>query len=365
MLRVVAGVSVAALLLGGCSGPAGSSGAPSGPPPVAVEVVEIPRESIVDVVDLVGQLEAEESVMMTAETSGVIETVGFSEGEEVKAGALLFQLRDAEERAKLREAEARLRLAEDEHRRIHALAEQKTVSPSELDRATASLEAARARRDLAAVELERMAIRAPFDGVTGSRQVSPGDRVNKSTPLVRIDAVARLRLLFTVPEIAMTAMRVGTPLSVTFAPFPGEPFSGEVYFVAPTLDPANRRLLLKAFVPNPERRLRPGLFANIQLELARHDDALVIPESAAAYDADGVFVWRVGADHTAERVPVTLGIRRGGRVEVAGGLRAGDRIVSAGTHKVGSGVVLQDVAPVPPLPPTAARPAGGVGGAGQ
>ena len=93
--------------------------------------------------------------------------------------------------------------------------------------------------------------------------------------------------------------------------------------------------------------------------MARRDDALVIPESALAYDADGVFVWRVGAGETAERVPVTIGIRETGRVEVVSGLAAGDRIVSAGTHKVGPGVVVRNVAP----PPTA--PAASGGGAAQ
>ena len=154
-------------------------------------------------------------------------------------------------------------------------------------------------------------------------------------------------------------MRVGSPVWSSVAPFPDEHFAGQVYFVAPTLDPASRRLLLKAWVANRDRRLRPGLFANIQLEVARRDNALVVPESALAYDADGAFVWRVGAGETAERVPVTIGIRETGRVEVVSGLAAGDRIVSAGTHKVGPGAVVRNVAP----PPTAPAASGGEGGA--
>ena len=116
--------------------------------------------------------------------------------------------------------------------------------------------------------------------------------------------VAERSASFAVPEIAVTAMRVGSPVDIAVAPWPNERFHGEVYFVAPTLDPANRRLLLKAWVPNPDRRLRPGLFANVRLEVGHRDDALVVPEAAVAYDAQGAFVWRVGADHTAERVPV-------------------------------------------------------------
>src|SRR5262249_42086280 len=148
--------------------------------------------------------------------------------------------------------------------------------------------------------LDRTQIRAPFDGVLGRRMISPGDRVTpdrmgagEGTDLVQIDAIATLKLVFTVPEIAVPAVRADMPLAVTVAPFPGETFPGEVYFVAPALDPQNRRLLLKGRVPNPDRRLMPGLFANIKVEVARHEHALVVPESALVHEGDGVFVWRL------------------------------------------------------------------------
>jgi len=337
----------------GCESPANSAHPSSGPPAINVEIAPVVETGIRDTVALVGQLEAEESVVLKPETAAVVQEVFFEDGDRVRTGQVLLQMRDGEERAHLREAAARLTLAEDEYARTKQLAAKNTVSAAELDRATATAEAARARRDLAEVELDRMTIRAPFDGVLGAREVSPGDRVSKSTALVRIDAVDRLRLRFTVPELAVTAMRVGSPVVVSVAPFPGEDFAGQVYFVAPTLDPASRRLELKAWVANGDRRLRPGLFANIQLEVARRDNALVIPESALAYDADGVFVWRIGAGETAERVPVTIGIRETGRVEVVAGLAAGDRVVSAGTHKVGPGAVVRNVAPPPTAPPAA------------
>ena len=342
-----------------CGSPAGAPRSSGGPPPVNVELAPVAQTAISDVVALVGQLEAEESVVLKPETSGVVQAVFFEDGDHVRAGQVLLQLRDGEERARLREAAAQLTLAEDEYGRTKALADKKTVSVAELDRATANVEGARARRDLEQVELDRMTIRAPFDGILGAREVSPGDRVSKTTQLVRIDAVDRLRLAFTVPERAVTAMRVGSPVEVTVAPFPGERFAGQVYFVAPTLDPASRRMLLKAWVANGDHRLRPGLFTNIALEVAKRDDALVIPESALAYDADGTFVWRAGAGDVAERVPVTIGIRQTGRVEVTAGLAAGDRIVSAGTHKVVPGAVLRAV------PPPSTTPAAGGGEAGQ
>jgi membrane fusion protein (multidrug efflux system) len=189
-----------------------------------------------------------------------------------------------------------------------------------------------------------MTIRAPFDGVLGARLVSPGDRVDPDTGLVSIDAITRLRLVFTLPEIAVPLARVGVPLELTVAARPGETFQGEVYFVAPSLDAANRRLLLKALVPNPEHKLRPGMFATIRVEVARHANALVVPEAAIAYDASGPYVWLLGDNQTASRAPVTIGLRNESQVEITKGLAAGNRIVSGGTHKVSAGAPLQAAA---------------------
>jgi membrane fusion protein, multidrug efflux system len=192
-----------------------------------------------------------------------------------------------------------------------------------------------------------MTIRAPFAGVLGPRLVSPGDRVTDEIDLVQIDAIATLKLAFPIPEPIVEWVRPGMPFTISVAPFPNERFPGTVYFAAPALDPRNRQLLLKGTVPNPQRRLRPGLFANVQLETARQEDVLLAPESAVVYERQGTYVWRLGADGTAERVTVELGQRRDGRVEVRSGLAAGDRVVSAGTNKVVPGRPVQ-VAGAPP-----------------
>lgn len=343
----VLGSLLAAALVSGCSD-GGAVAGPSGPPPVVVETFTIVPAEIRDVVDLVGQLEAEESVLLKSETEGVIAAVEFTEGQEVAAGTLLFRLRDDEQRARLQEAEAAVVLAEEQFSRAHTLAGNRIVSRDELDRTLAANDAAKARRDLARIALARTLIRAPFDGVLGARQVSPGDRIDPDTGLVTIDAVARLRLVFSVPEIAVPLARVGLPLELSVASWPGRTFPGETYFVAPSLDAANRRLLMKALVPNPDRTLRPGMFATIGVEMSRHADALVVPEAALAYDASGPFVWRVDGEQTAARARVTVGVRRDGRVALTDGVHAGDRIVSAGTHKVAPGARIQEATTSPP-----------------
>lgn len=335
LLRGALGASVV-LALAGCGGD-GEGARPKGPPSPVVEVAVVERGRIDEGLNLVGQLEADEVVMLRPETEGVVAEVAFAEGTEVQRGAVLFRLRDDWQRARLREAEAQVALTEQAWRRAQTLAGQKILSGAELDQATANRDAARARLDVARVELERMTIRAPFDGVVGTRLVSPGDRVTDATDLVQIDAVATLKLAFPVPEPIVDWVRPGMTLAVSVAPYPGERFPGTVYFVAPALDPRNRQLLLKATIPNPDRRLRPGLFATVQLDRTA-GEVVVVPESAVVYDPAGTFVWRLGDDGAPARVPVTLGQRRKGRVEVQSGLAAGDRVVSAGTNKVIPGV---------------------------
>jgi membrane fusion protein (multidrug efflux system) len=131
------------------------------------------------------------------------------------------------------------------------------------------------------------------------------------------------------------------PVTITVKPYPELRFAGEVFFVSPTLDETTRRLTLKAWVPNLDRKLQPGLFANLEVQLAQRDDALVLPESALLVDQKGTFVWRLSEDGRAARVPVETGLRKASRVEIASGLAAGDRVVSAGTSKIAEGDLVQ------------------------
>lgn len=338
--RVLA-AAAAAIVLVACGTSSETTPSP-GPPPPVVEVATVRTEPRDTGLTLVGQLEADESVMLRPEIEGVVATVHFREGEEVPQGMVLFRLRDAEQRARLREAEADLVLAEQAWGRVRSLEAARIVSAAELDHARATRDAAAARLDLARVELERTVVRAPFAGMLGQRLVSPGDRVTKTTDLGRIDAVARLKLAIPVPEPLIERVAPGMAFTIAVAPFPGERFPGTVYFAAPSLDPTSRQLLLRGYVPNPDRRLRPGLFATVRVATEAREEALFVPESAVVYDAGGPFVWRIGADGRAERTSVVLGDRRDGLVEVREGLAAGDRVVSAGTNKVLAGAPVRE-----------------------
>jgi membrane fusion protein (multidrug efflux system) len=330
----------------GCRGGANEH-ASGEPPPSVVELHRVEPEMLRDVAVFGGQLEAEHSVLVKCETDGVVAEVRFEEGQPVQAGQVLFRLKREAEAARLQEAEAQRRLAQEVFARTEELLQRDATSIARHDEASAELAVATSRVALARVALDRTEIRAPFDGVVGRRLVSPGDRVTDADPLVQIDAIERLEAVFSMTDVGIVVAQPGLPVEIRVLPYPNERFRGEVFFVSPTVDPETRRLTLKAWVPNPDHRLRAGLYANVELEVARRENALLVPEPALVTDRSGTYVWRVGAEQRAERVPVQTGLRKDGRVEVTLGLRPGDVVVAAGTHKVFEGVRVSDAARPP------------------
>src|SRR5690606_25739815 len=162
-------------------------------------------------------------------------------------------------------------------------------------------------------------------------------------------------LVFTIPEAALPLARMGAAFELQVASYPDRKFPGTISFVAPTVESANRRILIKGRVPNPSHELLPGMFATVQAELGERE-AFLVPEDAIVSDPQGFFVWRIGPDDGAERVPGDMGSREGARVEVKADLAPGARIVTAGTHKVREGEKVTPVAVTvaPAAPPSEA-----------
>lgn len=341
--RAARGAALALACLGGWGcGDAGSGVAADGPPAQVVEVLQVEPELFVDTAVFSGQLDAEQSVTVRSEVEGVIAAVDFEQGQTVKQGDVLFRLRDAEQAAKLREAEAKRDLAHARWQRAEQLRQRDASSEAQHDAARAEWQVARARADLARVAFERTRIRAPFDGVVGQRYVDVGARVDSERDLVRIDSVDRLQLTFAISDEGLPFAKPGMQVRAWVRPYPGEKFPGEVFFVSPSLDPSNRRIWVKAWIDNRDRRLAPGLFANVDLEVRRVEDAIVLPESAVAIDAQGPYVWEVDENQHVARRPVQVGVRERGVVEIVQGLPAGTRIVSAGTHKLAEGAAIRE-----------------------
>ena len=197
-------------------------------------------------------------------------------------------------------------------------------------------DAAKARMDVVRAQLSDRVITAPFDGVLGLRQVSPGSLVTPGTPIATLDDVSVIKLDFSVPERYLAVLCEGQDVAAHSETYPDRDFAGKVASVDSRVDPVTRSVTVRAEVPNPDRLLRPGMLLSVRLYQAPRQ-AIVVPEIAVIQVGTEAFVYRVSKDQTAERVKVALGSRRRGEVEITSGLAAGDTIVSEGSVKLRDG----------------------------
>lgn len=304
-----------------------------------------------DAIEALGTARARESLMVTAKVTETVVRVNFEDGDLVEAGSVLVDLSGRAEVAGLEEAAAAYREAERLYQRQQQLTEQKLIPASQLDSQRAAMESARARLDATRARLSDRVITAPFAGVLGFRQVSPGTLVTPGTPIASLDDVTVIKVDFAVPESYLSALSKGQVIVARSAAWPDRELRGVVTTVDSRIDPVSRAVTVRAEIPNPERELRPGMLLTVQV-LRPERQALVIPEISVVQVAQAAHVFRVKADDTVEQVTVRLGHRRSGEVEILEGLVAGDRIVVDGVVKLRSGMAVVEAA----LPKAPASP---------
>jgi len=319
----------------GSSPPAAAQAGGERPPP-RVDVEPAARRTVEETVLATGTLEAPERVRVTSETSGRVTEIAFREGTRVAAGDVLVRLERERASAGLAEARTRAREARRELERTETLHARDVVSDARLDEARTADARARAALRNAAEDLEDRRIEAPFAGVTGRREVSPGALVAPGDLVTTLSAVRALDLVFTVPGDLVGRARLGRPVRARTAAHPGRRFEGEVDFVGSEVDPATRSLLLQATLPNQEGLLKPGMFMEVELVLGERE-AVTVPEAALLLRGPASYLFVVGGDDVARRVPVEPGLRREGWVEIVSGLDAGERVVVAGVQRVRDG----------------------------
>src|SRR3954469_5225382 len=330
--RVLAAVAlVAALFSAACSPERTSAAAPPEPAPVAVRTAEVQSQAIDRFLRVTGSLAADEQADVAAETAGRVIGTPVERGTHVTAGTVLVRLSATEADASLREAEAnaaqleaRLGLvngqafdparvpdvlnakasldwAESDFGRIKALLDQKVVSQSEYDQKLTqvnaarqqyqlavnvaqqsyrSLQAARARVDLARKSAGDTIVRAPFSGIVAERLVGTGDYVSRGTKVATVVRIDPVRVELTVPEQYLSQVQTGQPVRLMVDAYPNEVFTGKVRFVSPALKSDQRALTVEAIAPNSDGRLKPGLFATALLQQPAPAAATLVPASA-------------------------------------------------------------------------------------
>jgi membrane fusion protein (multidrug efflux system) len=320
---------------------------------VPVKVGTVRTGTISEEATAVGTLLANESVMIRPEREGRIAVIHFTEGQLVRKDEKLVSLDTAEIEAQLAAITSELTLNRSRFKRAQELHEKKFISAQALDDAREGLNQSAARQAEVKARLEKSTVVAPFEGVAGLRQVSPGAYVKAGQDVARLEGIGTLKLDFRVPELYLGRIRSKQDVVVRVDAYPEESFRGDIYAIEPAVEESSRTVMLRARVPNPGTRLKPGMFARVALVLETRENALIIPEQALVPQGKDRFVYRL-ADGRAVMEKVEVGLRRPGEIEVRKGLTAGQTIIVDGQLR------LRDGAPVTVLadkPPPSAAPA--------
>jgi membrane fusion protein (multidrug efflux system) len=312
--------------------------------PVSVIVSEVRVDQFVDQVEALGTLKANESVSVTANVTETVSALYFDDGQRVEAGAILVEMTSAEEHALLEEARARVSEAERQYDRVKSLVAQRSASESLLDERKRDLDTARAL--LVAIEsrLADRLVKAPFAGVLGLRNISPGALVEPGDLITTLDDDTVMKLDFAVPSVFLPDLKSGLDIVAEARAYGNRRFEGEIRSIDSRVDPVTRSIQVRALFPNPDRTLKPGVLMQVAL-LRNPRDGLVVPESAVLHQGQDHFVMVVGGGNSAERRRVRIGARRPGEVEIVEGLAAGDQVITHGGDKVrpGQEVMIQAV----------------------
>lgn len=301
------------------------------------EVITVKTQVLDKTVSAVGVLRANEAIMLRPEQSGRIEEILFTEGQQISKGKPLFKLDNSIYQAELKEAQARVQLSKTDYERAKSLLSKRVGSVQERDSTLAQLRVNQAQEALAKTRLDKMTIKAPFSGFTGLRLVSPGDYVEEGQDLVELTDINSLKLDFRVPEIYLSILQPGREIRVQVDALPGEIIQGKIFAISPAADPNAHNIEVLATLPNPDQKLRPGLFAQVNI-LVDQTESVVIPEQAIIPADNSFMVMRLGAENKVELVPVKLGQRRPGVVQIIDGLNANDVVIVSGQIKLFPGM---------------------------
>jgi membrane fusion protein (multidrug efflux system) len=323
-------------LLVACGGSEGDGkGRDRSPPVVKVEPATTIR--FVERIEAVGNALANEQVTLSANVSERITRLNFDDGAFVRGGQVVAVLAQGQENAQLSEAQARAREAGRQLGRIETLRKRGFATNTSLDQQVAAAAAARAQAAEATASIGDRVIRAPFSGWVSLRNISTGAVVSAGSEIATISDLSSIKLDFPVPETVLSALKPGQTIEARAAAYPDQPFRGRIANIDPVVDPNTRAVTVRARLPNPDRKLKPGMLLTVTIETAPRM-ALSVPELSVVGEGDARYVYTLGPDGKAKRTSVRTGARSDGRIEVLEGLRPGERVVTEGVVKLSDGM---------------------------
>jgi len=319
------------------------------PPPEAVTSIVTQREQWPASMTAIGTIEAVHGVMVSADLPGTVARINFDSGKAVREGEILVELDTRQERAQLASLEAQRDLAKVNFGRMQELVNAGVISRMDYDQATAQQKATEANVAEIRATIDRKTIRAPFSGILGIRKVNLGQYLPAGSPVVSNQSLNPIYVNVGVPQQAAAQVHVGRNLRVTTEDVAGKVFAGSVTAIDSEVDPTTRNIQVQATLSNPEGKLRPGMFVQVEMPLGASRSVIALPASAINYApyGDSVFVITDLKDPTGKTY---RGVRqqfvkvegaRGDQVGVISGLNPGEEVVTSGVFKLRNGAAVQ------------------------
>jgi membrane fusion protein (multidrug efflux system) len=299
-------------------------------------------------IEAVGSLRALNGADLSLEVSGVVDSIDFKSGDDVKAGDVLLKLRSDDDVAKLQSLQATADLNEITYERDQKQFKMQAVSQATIDTDVANLKNAKAQVAQQQAILDKKTLRAPFAGHLGIRAVDLGQYLSAGTTIVTLQALDPIFMDFFVPQQAVDQIRIGQHVNAKVDAYKDRSFEGEISALNPRVDPSSRNVQIRATLKNPDHKLLPGMYATVDIATGAPQDLITLPQTAITYNPYGDTVYIVdtkGADdgkpqQVVRQVFVTTGTTRGDQVSVLKGVNDGDMVVTAGQIKLHNGAAV-------------------------
>lgn len=306
-----------------------------GPQATPVVVSAATTTKFVDRVEAIGNLRANETIVLASTVTEIVTAVNFEDGQRVKKGDILVEMTSSEEKALIDQQRASVNEASKQLQRAKELAQSGAASTSQVDERQREYTSARAGMAALQSRMEDHIIVAPFDGIVGLRNTSAGTLLQPGAKITTLDDDSVMKLDFSVPSVFLPTLKTGLEI-VAKATGYDESFKGTISAIDSQVSEDSRAVLVRALIPNPEGKLKPGLLMSVEL-LKNPRDSVTIPETAIVPEGRKTFVFVVDDKVTppvSEKREVVIGTRRPGEVEVVDKLSEGEKVVVMGTMNV-------------------------------
>jgi membrane fusion protein, multidrug efflux system len=318
------------------------------PPPEAITTVVTKQATWPATLSVVGTIAAVHGVTVSADLPGTVDQIKFESGKFVQAGEVLVELDTRQERAQLASMEAQRELAKVNYARMQKLVTEGVISRVDYDKAVADQKQTEANSAEIRAAIDRKTIRAPFSGVLGIRQVNLGQYLAAGNPIVSLQSLNPIYANFSVPQQVMGHVQVGHNVRITADDLAGMSFAGRVTALDSVVDQATRNIQVQATLSNPQGKLHPGMFTQVEVGVGASRTVFPLPASAISYAPFGDSVYVV-SDMKGPNGQSYRGVRqqfvkvegsRGDQVGVVSGLQAGEEVVTSGVFKLRNGAAV-------------------------